>query len=63
MSKKLDLVDTIIKAATDIDGRKKLPCAKAFQLAERFGVEKLEIRRICDANEIKICNCQLGCFK
>ena len=63
MSERLDLVDAVIKAATDIDGKKKLPCVKAFQLAERFEVEKLEIRRICDANEIKICNCQLGCFK
>lgn len=62
MSKKPELVDAVIEAAADIDGRKKLPCAEALRLAERFGAEKLEIRRICDAHKIKICKCQLGCF-
>ncbi|GAH05694.1 unnamed protein product, partial [marine sediment metagenome] len=53
----------VVRAATDINGRKKLPCAEAFRLAEQFGVGKLEIRRICDAHNIRISNCQLGCFK
>lgn len=63
MKEKSELIEAVIEATSDIDGRKKLPCAEAFRLAERFGVKKLEIRRICDAHKIKICNCQLGCFK
>ena len=63
MSKELELIDAVIEAATDVDGRKRLPCVEVFRLAEQFGVEKLEIGRICDAQKIRISNCQLGCFK
>ena len=63
MNKKSKLVDAVIEAASEIDGRKKLPCAAAFQLAERFGVKLLEIGHICNTNNIRICKCQLGCFK
>ena len=63
MSKSTELVDAVIESALEVDGKKKLPCARAFRLAERFGVEKLEIRRICDDRKIKIFKCQLGCFK
>lgn len=63
MKEKSELIEAVIRAANDIEGRNRLPCAEAFRLAERFGVKKLEIRRICDAHKIKICNCQLGCFK
>jgi len=63
MSKNNEIIEAVIQAASDIDGRKRLPCAEAFRLAEQFGVEKGEIGRICDAHKIKISNCQLGCFK
>ena len=58
-----ELTEAVIKSAVMIDGKKKLACAKAFGLAENFGVEKLEIMRICNSNNIRISNCQLGCFK
>ena len=45
------------------DGRKKLSCAAAFVIAGNFGVSLSEISRYCNQNEIKISNCQLGCFK
>ena len=63
MSKKSKLVDAVIEAASEIDGRKKLPCSAAFQLAGRFGVKVLEIGHVCNAENIRICKCQLGCFK
>ncbi len=63
MSKKSELADAVIEAASEIDGRKKLPCAAAFQLAGRFGVKVLEIGHVCNAKNIRICKCQLGCFK
>lgn len=49
----------IIKAAKD--GR--LPCAKAFQLSKELGVPLKEIGELCNAEGIRIKNCQLGCFK
>ncbi len=63
MSRKSKLVEAVIEAASEIDGRKKLPCAEAFQLAGRFSVKVLEIGHVCNAKNIRICNCQLGCFK
>lgn len=63
MSKNKEIIEAVIQAASDIDGRKRLPCVEAFRLAERFGVEKMEIGQVCNAHEIKISNCQLGCFE
>ena len=63
MSENAQLVDAVVKAATETDGRKKLPCTSAFRLAERFGVKVMEIGQICNDNDIRIINCQLGCFK
>lgn len=63
MGKESELIDAVVRAATDINGRKKLPCAEAFRLADRFSVAKPEIRQVCDAHNIRISNCQLGCFK
>ncbi len=63
MNKKSKLVDAVIETASEIDGRKKLSCAEAFQLAGHFGVKVLEIGHICNAKNIRICKCQLGCFK
>ncbi len=40
----------------------KLPCAQAFVLAEECNLSLKEVRKIADELEIKIVNCQLGCF-
>lgn len=40
----------------------KLACAQAFQLADEFDVTLREIGRVADRLNIKIYNCQLGCF-
>ena len=62
MGEETEMDDAVIKAASEVDGRKKLSGAEAFRLEEQLSVKKLEIRRICDAHKIKISNCQLGCF-
>jgi len=49
-------------AKTRGDGRLVLPCAVAFELAREKGIDILEIGRVCNANNIKIVQCQLGCF-
>ncbi|MHC4574159.1 MAG: hypothetical protein ACYS76_08515 [Planctomycetota bacterium] len=63
MCENTQLVDSIIEAAREADGKRELSCTQAFKLAERFGVEKREVGRICNAYKIRIRECQLGCFR
>lgn len=63
MGKKEKLVNAIVGRAKEIDGRKKLACAEAFELAQQFKAEVAEIGRICNQHNIKIRKCQLGCFR
>ena len=42
------------------DGR--LPCAMAFRLAEELDVPVRLIGDFCNEEDIRIKNCQLGCF-
>ncbi|MBN2071915.1 MAG: hypothetical protein JW814_10700 [Candidatus Krumholzibacteriota bacterium] len=54
----------VIDAAVETkDGRKKLSCAKAFIIADDYGIRLSDISRYCNRNDIRISNCQLGCFK
>ncbi len=53
----------ITASAVEIDGKTKLSCAKAFEIAEQFAISKQDIGQLCNENEIKITACQLGCFK
>lgn len=57
------LKEWIMRECFEEDGRKKLACADAFQIAERHAVELLDVARICNAENIRISRCQLGCFK
>lgn len=43
-----------------IDG--KLPCARAFALANKIGVEPIDVGRAATAGSVKISHCQLGLF-
>jgi len=66
MDKKKQLADAVIKLADGRqkpDGRRELACAEAFDMAKRFNIKIVEVGRICNQNNIKICKCQLGCFK
>ncbi|CAB5121555.1 hypothetical protein D3OALGA1CA_2632 [Olavius algarvensis associated proteobacterium Delta 3] len=40
----------------------RLPCASAWEIADRFGVRKLVVSAACEALGIKIKPCQLGAF-
>ncbi len=60
---KEDLTKIIVEATIEIDGKNKLPCAKAFQLAEKHSVSLKEIGECCNENKIKVARCQLGCFE
>jgi len=63
MGKEEDLVVAVLERARQSDGKKKLTCADAFELAREFQAEIIEVGRICNQHNVKICKCQLGCFK
>ena len=65
MDKKEELLNTIFKLTCDGQSpgeKKRLTCGKAFKLAQKYEIEIIEIGRICNKHNIKICKCQLGCF-
>ncbi len=41
----------------------KIPCAMCFKLAEDFGISKREMGQILNEINIRISQCQLGCFE
>ena len=63
MAQNEDLINAVLSRTEDVDDKKKLPCAQAFKIAEEFNIAIIEIGRICNQQNIKICNCQLGCFQ
>lgn len=58
-----ELINAVLERSQISDDRGKLSCAEAFELAEQFEVEIIEIGRICNRHNVRICKCQLGCFK
>jgi len=56
------LTDAVMERAVDVDDKKKLSCAQAFELAKELNVAVVEIGRICNQHDVRICQCQLGCF-
>lgn len=53
-----ELEDAIRAAMTN----ERLSCKAAWELAERFGIGKMEVASACEALKIKISSCQLGAF-
>ena len=41
----------------------KLPCAVCFKIAEDFGISKREMGKVLNEMNIRISQCQLGCFE
>ena len=66
MSNDKQLMKSVTESANveqDSKGRKTLSCTGAFKLAKENNIKISEIGRICNQLNIKICDCQLGCFK
>lgn len=61
--KQEEVAEVLLTAAREEDGRKYLKCAEALRLAGKFGVEPLEIGRLCNQHDIRITSCQLGLFR
>jgi len=58
-----ELDRVVLEASVELDGKRKLSCARAFEIAERHGVAKKEIGKSCNRAGVRIAACQLGCFK
>ncbi len=66
MNKNQELFNAVLKSANGRPGSddiKRLTCSEAFELAKNFEMEIIEIGRICNQHNIRICKCQLGCFE
>lgn len=50
------------KAVRDALVNGRLPCAVAWEIAQRFGIPKMGVSSACEAVKIKIKPCQLGAF-
>ena len=48
-----------IRAAAPED---RIPCARAFLLAEELGLSRKDLGELLNELRIKIIQCQLGCF-
>ena len=54
-----DLEGEIIRSLAD----GKLQCQKAWEIAKKMGLRKMQVSSACEALKIKITSCQLGAFK
>lgn len=55
--------EALIKKALEESGiRSDLPCQKAFEISEKYGIPKMDIAKYCNRHKVKIRKCQLGCF-
>ncbi len=63
MDEQSEITQAVTGAAKDIEGKKRLACAQAFELANRLNVSLSRIGEVCNDNDIRICSCQLGCFE
>ncbi|MFC1489458.1 hypothetical protein ACFL6B_06405, partial [Thermodesulfobacteriota bacterium] len=52
-------LEDAIRKALESD---RLSCAAAWEIADRFGVGKMQVASACEALKIKIGTCQLGAF-
>ena len=65
MDNKEELLNAVLNLASNgqsSGNKKKITCAEAFELANKYQIEIIEIGRICNEHNIKIRKCQLGCF-
>ncbi len=62
MEQRQQLIDAVLEQSQKDRVIKKLTCAEAFELSREHKAELIDIGRICNQNNIRICKCQLGCF-
>ena len=55
--------ELVLNAVVLREGKKILACARAVKLSQEHNISLKEIGETCNQNDIKIIECQLGCFK
>ncbi|MCD6319651.1 MAG: hypothetical protein J7M03_03110 [Candidatus Desulfofervidaceae bacterium] len=53
----------IKKALLAISQDGRVRCPDCLAVAQQFNVKPIVIGRLCNELKLKICGCQLGCFK
>ncbi len=48
--------------AIEKDGKVKLKCGDAFNIAEELGKKPGEVGKVCQIDDVRIIGCTLGCF-
>jgi len=62
MKSQEELTKRVLERSKEVDGRRTLTCAQALSFAAEFGVEPIQVGRICDRENVRLGRCQLGCF-
>ncbi len=57
-----ELTDRILKASERKNDKLILKCSIALEFAKELKINPGKIKKICDENNIRLQNCQLGCF-
>jgi hypothetical protein len=60
--KSKDIDGKVLAEIEALDSRGELTCAAVFELAKRYRMKPLAIADAANLNNLKIRNCQLGCF-
>lgn len=57
--------EQIAKVFSEYGITNEIRCEQAFEICEKYGIQKLDIARYCNTSDprIKIRGCQLGCFR
>jgi len=55
-------MESIAQAIRQVLVEEKLPCASAFVIAERLGVQPLQVGEEADVLRVRLSRCQLGLF-
>jgi hypothetical protein len=62
MKSQEELTKAVLERSQEVNDRRILTCAQALGLAAEWGVEPIQIGRICNQENIRLSGCQLGCF-
>jgi hypothetical protein len=53
----------LAKAIRDTLVHDRIPCLACWEIAEQFGMARIDVAAACEALEVKISSCQLGSFR
>lgn len=54
--------EQLLEAVRPLVRNSHLACKDALALAARLEIKPIQIGKLCDQHEIRIVQCQLGCF-